>query len=353
MNIQFTSKKISGLLLVVPQNERTFDEDVNKYNFPVTRSMQLKKVMGFDKHRVVEENVTSSDLAVYGLNHLFDNDIVTRDEIDALVVVTQTPDHFLPATSFIIHGNTGLKKDIFCLDINQGCAGYLVGLFQSFSLLDQSNINKVALINVDVLSRKVSQNDRNSYPVIGDAASISIIENSSGDDIYGNIQADGNGNKALMIPAGGMKMPSSADTSILNEASDGNIRSLDSLVMDGSAVFNFVQTHVPPMIDELLAKSGFKINDIDYFTFHQPNKFMLEKLAQKMNIDKEKMPNNLVEVYGNSSGVTIPATIVLNFKDQLKINDFRFCLAGFGVGLTWASAIMRIGNLDFIETIEY
>ena len=353
MNLQFSSKKISGLLLVVPKHEKTFDEDVHKYNFPESRSMQLKKVMGFDKHRVVKENTTSSDLAIHGLKHLFNNNLISPYEIDALVVVSQTPDHFLPATSFIIHGETGLKKDIFCLDINQGCAGYLVGLFQSFSLLDQPNINKVALINVDVLSRKVSAHDRNSYPVIGDAASISIIENSNGKKIFANIHADGSGNNVLMIPAGGMKLPSSPKTGKLKEAADGNIRSLESLVMDGSAVFNFVQTHVPPMINSLLEESNSNINDIDYFAFHQPNKFMLEKLAQKMNIDTDKMPNNLVELYGNSSGVTIPALIALNFEDKLLNNDFCFCLAGFGVGLTWASAIMQIGHMNFIKTIEY
>ena len=156
-----------------------------------------------------------------------------------------------------------------------------------------------------------------------------------------------------MIPAGGMKLPSSPKTGKLKEAADGNIRSLDSLVMDGSAVFNFVQTHVPPMINSLLEESNSNINDIDYFAFHQPNKFMLEKLAQKMNIDTDKMPNNLVELYGNSSGVTIPALIALNFEDKLLNNDFCFCLAGFGVGLTWASAIMQIGHMNFIKTIEY
>lgn len=102
--------------------------------------------------------------------------LLRKDEIGALILATTTPDYFMPPTSNFIQGKLRLGQDIICLDINQGCAGFLIGLFQAFSFLEQEEINKVVLLNADVISRKVSRKDRNSYPLIGDAAVITIVE---------------------------------------------------------------------------------------------------------------------------------------------------------------------------------
>src|SRR5215467_5277325 len=131
MNFTFQNKRISGVLVVVPENERTFVEEMKNYNFPEARSLKLKEVMGYDKHRLVEPGVCVSDLAVFGLQHLFDQGLVNPTEIDALILVTQSPDHFMPPTSSIIQGRLKLKHDMFCMDINQGCAGFVVGLIQA------------------------------------------------------------------------------------------------------------------------------------------------------------------------------------------------------------------------------
>ena len=123
--------------------------------------------------------------------------------------------------------------------------------------------------------------------------------------------------------------------------------------MDGSAVFNFVQVEVPPMIDDLLQTAGKKMDDVDMFLFHQPNRFMLEKLADKIGVPHEKMPANIVEHYGNSSGVTIPLAIAHNLRHRVVGESINACLAGFGVGLTWASMLMRIGPMRFCEMITF
>ena len=87
--------------------------------------------------------------------------------------------------------------------------------------------------------------------------------------------------------------------------------------------------------------------------FHQPNKFMLNKLADKLEIPREKMPSNVVENFGNASGVSIPTAITYNLGERLTNESFLICFAGFGVGLTWASLIMQIGNLEFCKMINY
>ena len=152
------------------------------------------------------------------------------------------------------------------MDINQGCSGYIIGLIQSFLLLDQSAINKVALLNADILSRKVSKKDHNSNPLIGDAASITIVEKSDSDEtIHCNIKMDGTRYDALIIPAGGFRQPSTPETAVMEEDIDGNLRSKDNLVMKGDAVFNFMQTEVPPMIEDILQTAGVTKDEIDYY----------------------------------------------------------------------------------------
>jgi len=355
MNLKFKGKKITGILTVVPANEVSFDDEMENYNFSAAKSLKLKLTMGYNKRRVVKNEDCVSDLCSYGLNYLLDNGLLNKDEIDALILVTQSPDYFMPSTSNVIHGKLNLKKDIICMDINQGCAGYLVGLIQSFLLLDQESINKVVLMNGDVLSRKVSSKDRNSNPLIGDGISITILEKDKNPDsvIYANIKTDGVFADALIIPAGGFRLPSSAETGRLEEDVSGNFRSKDNLVMRGDAVFNFVQTQVPPMIDSLLEYANVSIGSIDYFMFHQPNKFMLQKLADKIGVGYEKMPNNIVENFGNSSGVSIPTCICYNIGENLLNNHYKICLAGFGVGLTWSSMLIDIADLDFCKIIDY
>jgi 3-oxoacyl-[acyl-carrier-protein] synthase III len=123
--------------------------------------------------------------------------------------------------------------------------------------------------------------------------------------------------------------------------------------MDGSAIFNFVQLEVPPLIEGLLASAGSSVEAVDYFLCHQPNRFMLQKLAEKMKIPYAKMPNNVVEHFGNSSGATIPVAIALNLANEVKSGHKQVCLAGFGGGLTWSAMLLRLGGLDFCEMIDY
>ena len=354
MNFVFRQKRISGLLAILPANERSFVDEIKNFNFSEARSLKLREVMGYNKHRLVKADVCVSDLAAFGMKYLFKNGLLKPDEFDALLLITQSPDYFLPPTSNVIQGQLGLKHDLLCMDINQGCAGFVVGLIQAFLLLEQQCVKKVVLINADVLSRKTSPRDRSSYPLIGDAASITIVEaDTQGSLIHANLKMDGSRAEALMIPAGGFRMPSTAGTAVLEEVGENNLRAKDHLRMDGSAVFNFVQVDVPPLIDDLLARAGAPIDSIDYFLFHQPNRFMLQKLAEKLKVPYAKMPSNVVENFGNSSGVTIPIAAVFNLGRRLLKEQFRVCLGGFGTGLAWASMLLSLGELGFCRMIDY
>ena len=354
MHLTFKNKKITGVLSVLPENEIRFSEEIGNYNFTEKQSVKLGKIMGYGTQRIVDSNTCVSDLCVFGMNYLFDNNLLDKESIGALVLCTQSPDYFLPATSNVISGKIGLSQDVISMDINQGCAGFEVGLMQAFMLLDTGSIDKVVLLNADVLSKKISINDRNSRPLVGDGATITIIENSTDNqqiDMF--IKMDGSSALSLQIPAGGFKLPSSEKTRELVEDVSGNFRSLDHLVMEGDAVFNFVQTKVPQMMQNMFDTLKIDKTYFDYYLFHQPNKFMLEKLAQKMKIPYSQMPNNISQKYGNGSSITVPLNICENIGENALSNSYEVCFGGFGVGLTWSIIKWKLEKLDFCKIINF
>ena len=356
MEMRFRNRRIAGTLTVVPDQERHFEDEALNYDFTEAQRTQLKSLMGYNIHRVVSDpEVCVSDLCLWGLEHLFQEGLLMPEEIDGLILVTQTPDFPLPATSSIIHGRAGLKKDCFCLDINQGCTGFNVGLIQAFMLLEQDAIGKVVVLNADILSRKVSVKDKNSYPLIGDAASVTVVEgvaSEPGEVIYANIQNDGTRCDAMTIPAGGLRIPNSVETALLKEDEKGGVRAQDHLVTKGDVLFNFVQTEVPPMVLKLLETANLTVADVDYFMFHQPNKFALTKLASKLGIGQDRVFTSVIENLGNPSSASIPAVMAYDASEALMSGTHRLCLAGFGVGLSLSSMLINAGPMDFCKLVE-
>ncbi len=342
---------VSGVLAVLPETEYIYDEETAHFATPATR--RLKRVMGFNKRRAAKDTTTSCDLCLYGIRYLIDSGLLHCDEIGAVLVLSVTPDYYMPQMSNIIHGELGLANDVVCMDISQACASYVLGLFQGGLLLSHlGKGKKVVVCTSDVLCRK-SPDWKLAEPSFGgDAATITVLEqDSDSTSAHFCIHNDGKGREALIIHAGGFKMPRSAETAIPRDIGDGTMRSYNDLWMDGSAVFNFVQREVPPMIEEILAYANMTKDDIDWYLFHQPNKFMLQKLAQRLSIAPAKMPMNIVENYGNSSGSCVGVNIAVNLGERLLNHEFTCCLAGFGGGLAWASAILRLGNLNFCKSI--
>lgn len=351
MKTVFKDKRIAGILCVLPENEIPFEDEVSQYSFPEKQTLRLKKIMGFEKHRIAKPETATSDFCVYGIKELINRGLLTKEEIGAVIVVTITPDHFVPHVSNVIQGELGLSQDVFCLDIAQGCVGFILGLIESFMLLDHMEDKKVVLCNADVLSHRVSKQDRGSYPLVGDGASITVLENAPSDSFSFEVLMDGTRRDALIIPAGGSRMPSSAATMEMEDAGDGNIRSLENLVMDGQGVFNYVQTDAPELIEKVIKDAELDKDQIDWFLFHQPNEFMLRKLAERLKVPYEKVPMNVVSQFGNPSGASIPYAIASNLADELTSSSKLCCLSGFGGGLCCGVAIANIGNFDFCDMV--
>jgi len=353
MKARFKGKRIAGIYTVVPKNRVLFEDEAENYAAPIEQTLRLKKIMGFGGHRIVRKASCASDMAVAGLEDMINRGLLDPAEVSVVIFVSQTPDAPMPPTSNLIHGRLGLPASVLCLDINQGCAGFVIGAVLGFSLLDNPDCNTVVLINADTLSRKCSAQDRNIYPMVGDAAAITLLKRSFDDaDIIARVNMDGTRANALQIPAGGLRQPSSAETREIKDVGDGNRRALDHFYMEGSLVLNFVMSEVPILIDQLLEDADISKEEIEFFLFHQPNKFMLQKLGAQAGIQKDRLFTNIVEEFGNASSATIPTNICYNINDIVTSRSAKVMLAGFGVGLSWGGLVLNLGKLDFCELHE-
>lgn len=349
MLFEFEGKKISGVVTVLPENEYSFEEEAAD---PTDiKNRRLKKLIGFGKRRRVKADTTLSEMLTFGIKKMLDEGKISKEDIGAIVVSTLSEDYFLPQISCIIHGNLDLDFSVFCIDTPQACGGFAVGLIQSFMLLEHLGDKKVLLCTGEIFNRKTDPNEpKFSYPSYGgDIANITVVENSdSGDKIIATSYYDGKNCEALIVRDGCYKNPMTAEKIQIQTARAPHM----GVEMDGSSVFNFVQREVPPAINELLEITNLSKDDIDLYLFHQPNKFMLQKLAEKMEVPFNKMPMDLTETMGNSDSGTIPAIMTTNVPDVLTEKTSKCCISGFGGGLNWTSMIMDVGPLEFCENID-
>jgi 3-oxoacyl-[acyl-carrier-protein] synthase-3 len=341
------------MLGVVPEKRVSFADEATNYDFQPEKMRQLAEVMGLRERRVARPSQCTSDMCQWGVEYLVGSGRLALDTVDAMLLVTQTPDHFVPPTSAVLHGKLRMPKTVGCADINDGCAGYVRGLLLGFSLLQLEGVERVLVLAGDTLSRACSPHDRAIYPLIGDAASVTLLERSdSTDQVFADLRTDGSRADWLKIPAGAFRLPPTDHTRRLRDSGDGNRRSLEQFHMNGPGIFLFTQTDVPQMLEELLAFAGVTVEEVDYFLFHQPNRFLLRKLGQRLGAGPDRLLDNLVEWYGNSSSATIPVLTCQNLATQLGGNRYRVCLGGFGVGLSWGGMVMNLGPLDFCELAE-
>lgn len=349
--IKIEGIRIAGIASCVPKNivnNRT--EFQGFYD-----SESLNKAIattGIEERRIADDKTCTSDLCYKAAEELINNMGISKTEINAVVFVSQTPDYKFPATACLLQDRLSLSKDTLAFDINLGCSGYVYGLFVVSSLLQNHDINKIFLLAGDTLSKTISPKDRTTNLLFGDAGSATIIEKAErADPSYFSLFTDGNGMRAIIQEAGGSRIPSSYDTLKILEFGDGSFRSLENTTLDGGEVFNFTVREVPRDIRGLLAFSGSKMEEISFFVFHQANKFMLDYLAKKIKISEDKFPISLRK-FGNTSSASIPLTIVTELENKTNKSG-KFLLSGFGVGLSWGSAITNLDSCYFNPLIEY
>ena len=350
----FQQARISGVVTCVPRTEKSIDDEVELFGGNSRQIERLKKTIGLDRRRVVDERTTAADLCRTAARELMQRLQINPGEIDGLLFVTQTPDYAQPCNAAVLHGQLGLDPDCAALDINLGCSGYVYGLWMAHMMIASGGCQRVLLLAGDTISRITHPRDRAVAPLFGDGGSATLIECSAGEcSAWFSLNTDGSSYRSLIVPAGGFRQPSSPDTRTEATDEDGNTRCAENLCMDGAEVFNFSIRVEPASVREVVEYAGLELDAIDFFVFHQANRYILSNIAKRLKLDPAKVPMQTVERYGNQSSASIPAAICAELDGPLASGQKRLLLSGFGVGLSWASAILDCGPLAACAVVEY
>jgi 3-oxoacyl-[acyl-carrier-protein] synthase III len=334
--------RLAGVAAAVP--DRVHTEETLGVNFDPGEVVKLAASTGI-RRRHVAGALCASDLCEAAARDLLSSLGWSTADVGGLIVVTQTPDHFLPATACLLHGKIGLRKDAIAFDLNLGCSGYVYGLWVTMNLMASAGIQRALLLAGDTVSRLASPRDRSTAPLFGDAGTATALElTADAPPVCFCLGTDGTGAAHLVVPAGGFRSRPTAQTREPIVREGGNVRSDEDLYMNGAEIFAFSIREVPPLIDTLLTASKWSRESVDYFVLHQANEFMLRFLAKKMKFSGDKMPLSLAE-YGNTSSASIPLTLAAALRERLEQGPLRLALAGFGVGLSWGAATLTCGRM--------
>lgn len=348
--LQFSGVGITAIAAAVPKNI-VCNIDYTTH-FPQNDVADIIEKTGIVERRFVSEGQCASDLCYAAAEKLISDNQIDKSEIDLLIFISQTPDYRMPATSILLQERLGLSKQTMAFDINLGCSAFIYGLSVIYSMMERSGLRKALLLDGETRSKIYHPKDRKTAFLFGDGGVAALIErNENFNNSYFNLGSDGSKSHLISMKSGGYRNPSSPETfheKVYDE--NGNISSDEHGKMDGGEVFNFVLKEIPSSVKKLMANADITNSEVDYFVFHQANKFMNGYLQKKFKIEDAKYPLSIAK-FGNTSSVSIPLTIVSELETKME-GQKKLLLSGFGVGMSWASCIIETDNLKISKLIE-
>ena len=296
---------------------------------------------GVSERRVVGDEKVS-DLAVAAGERFFEEHGIDRGSIDFLLLCTECPDYFLPATACIVQNRLGLRKDTGALDYNLGCSGFIYGLALAKGLVLGGVARRVLLITAETITRTIHPQDKSTRTLFGDAAAATLVEGSAergiGEFVLGT---DGSGAERLIIPAGAWARPSSPETRGETKNKWGNVRTPENLYMDGPEILKFSMEVAPDCMNDTLERNGTSLEGLRLVVLHQASHMMLVKLRELLAIPEEKFVFN-IEKYGNTVSSTIPIALYDSMQSGRLAKGDSVLVMGFGVGLSWGGTVLRM-----------
>ncbi len=280
------------------------------------------------RHRhVVDDGVTAADLCFESAARLLDALGWAAESVSAVILVTQSPDYFLPSSSCMVHKWLGLSDDCATFDVGLGCSGYPYGLYIAASLLKSGGQQRILMLHGETPSRFAASDDHSTTLLFGDAGSATALESDPVGTGWFCLHTDGSGYDSLIIRGGAFRERTPRDPREL------------MLRMDGAAIFNFTIKRVPALIAETLEFAGIERADVQAFILHQSNKFIMKHLARKCGLLDEQVPFTLEDT-ANCGGPSVAVTMTRALKAHSTPQ--KLMLIGYGVGLSWASALIDL-----------
>jgi len=286
---------------------------------------------GIKERRIAEPEQATSDLCLEAAKEALQNAGVMAHDLDAIIVCTITPDMLFPSTACIIQGKLGATRAA-AFDLSAACTGFVYGLQLAKQAIESGSWQHVLVIGAETLSRIMDWQDRNTCVLFGDGAGAAVIGryNGKGAKIMGvHLGADGTGGEVLTLPAGGSRLPASAETVAERK---------HYICMNGQEVYKFAVRIVEEAAGQLLTKLGMSFDNIDFLVPHQANLRIIEGFAKRLKLSAEKIAINL-DRFGNMSSASVPVALH-QFKHNFKTGD-KVLLVSFGGGLTWGSCLLE------------
>lgn len=287
---------------------------------------------GIRERRVAAGDEATSDMAFKAARNALADASMAPEELDLIIVATNTPDMLFPATACLLQDRLGAKK-AGAFDLLAGCTGFMYAAAVAAQFISAGTVRNILVAGSETLTRILNWKDRNTCVLFGDGAGAVVMRPAPGDRgiLSVVLGSDGGGGDLLKIPAGGSRLPASPETVA---------RELHFVQMNGREVFKFAVRAMEEGSAEVLRRAGLTGADVDFLVPHQANIRIIEHAAKKMNLPMDRVAVN-VDRYGNTSTASIPLALEESLRaGKIKDGD-NVIMVGFGAGLTWAGLLIK------------
>lgn len=349
MKTSIACSTVAGVATATPRATT----DVRALN-PEWSAKEVENILantGITHLRVAPPHQTAADLCEAAARSLLAALRFDARDVDGVVFVSQTPDHLAPPTSAILQHKLGIGRGAAAFDINYGCSGYVYGLLQADLMIHAGLCRAVLVLAGDVITRHVNPRDRALRVLFGDAGSATLVVAGADRHSYW-VRTDGSGARSLVVPAGGARIPRDASTREERADKDGNVRCAEDLYMDGVAVLYMALRDVPEAVAAVTALHGWRKDEPTFYGLHQANRFLLDYLRRRMDLDRAGAPFSSADV-GNTGPASIPLVLA---REHARLAAERrlekSVLCGFGVGFSSAAVALPLDRTAFLDLVE-
>lgn len=304
--------------------------------------------VGIKNRYIGPEDICASDLCLDAATRLLDSLGWERDSIDVLIFASVTGDYKTPPTSGILQHRLGLPTSTFVLDIPMGCCGSVYAVNVAGNLLSAGTAKRALLLVGDTALRMGSMKDKSRVPLFGDCGTAMALEyDSTADDIIIDFNTLGEKYEALMTPHGGFRHPITEESFMEEDFGNGVVRAPKDTLINGMDVLSFAISRPPVSIKKMMDTYNLTTENVDYFLIHQANKMIVDRIVKKLKLPLDKVPYDLQE-FGNLGGASIPMLMTYNLADELNSRPLTLVCSAFGLGLTWATMVLKTKRIEVL-----
>lgn len=328
---------IKAISYYLPEKVVTNEELLQE--FPEWSVDKVAAKVGVSSRHLAAVDETAGDMAEKAARMLFEEYGIDPQGVDFLLLCTQSPDYFLPSTSCILQHRLGLRTNIGAFDYNLGCSGCVYGLAVAKGLIAGGIAQNVLLLTAETYNKYLHPSDKSNRSIFGDGAAACLVSTDGIAEIGEfSMGTDGAGAENLIVKTGASRYRQSTGQYALDD--EGHACYDDFLYMNGGGIFNFTLEAVPVLMKDVLTKNRMEKENMDYYIFHQANKFMLNTIRKVCGLPKDRFYINL-----ESTGNTVSSTVLIGLKDCVSSGlitpGMNVMVTGFGVGLSWAGTVLK------------